>query len=508
MYVNIFIIEFSHINSILKMNIRVLFANKEIKMTEETKENKNPFTYERRNAWDCLADGERQLLEDYCASYKSYLSGAKTERLAHDLIIEEGAKFGYRNMDDVIASNESLKPGDTVYQSTGGRTIMLVKIGKRPLTDGLRIVGGHTDSPRLDVKPHPLNQACDMALMDTHYYGGVRKYQWVTIPLAMHATFVKKCGTAVNFNIGEDADDPIFMISDLLPHLAKDQNAKTLSTAITGEDLKVIVASEPVADKDAKDRIKQTVLNSLNEKYGLIEEDFVSADIQFVPAGPAREMGIDRSIIAGYGHDDRICAYAGAKALFDMDETPEFTSVVILCDKEEIGSVGRTGMNSNIFENEMAEILNAVEGSFCELRLKRTLRNSYMISADVTAVHDPIHPEVSSPRNESMISAGVNVKKYGGSGGKGGTTDAAPEFMAKIRRIFDNADVIWHAAEMGKIDHGGGGTIAQFMAKYGMEVIDCGTGVLNMHAPYELASKVDTYMTYKGYKAFLEDTEK
>ncbi|HIP76719.1 MAG TPA: aminopeptidase [Psychromonas hadalis] len=472
-----------------------------------SKDKKSALAYEAKNAWDNLVEGEREILETYCQHYMKFLSRAKTERLAHDAVVEEAELHGYRNMDDVIANKESLKTGDKVYMSTSGRTVMVVQIGKRPLEDGMRIIGGHTDAPRLDAKPNPLHEACDIALMDTHYYGGIRKYQWVTIPLSMFAVFVKKDGTRLNFNIGEDPKDPIFMISDLLPHLSKDHNKKPLNEAITGEDLKVIIGSEPVADKEASNRIKEHMLELLNEKYGLIEEDFISADIQFLPSGPARELGLDRAMIAGYGHDDRICSYAGAKALFDLTEIPEFTSCVILCDKEEIGSVGHTGMNSNIFENEMAELVNAVNGSFCGLTLKRAMRNSFMLSADVCAVHDPVHPEVSSPRNECMLSSGLNVSKYCGHAGKGGTTDASPEFMAKIRRIFDGAGVTWHVSELGKVDQGGGGTIAQFMAKYGMEVVDCGTGVLNMHAPYELASKVDTYMTYKGYKAFLEDKE-
>lgn len=467
---------------------------------------KQPFLYETKNAWLTLADGEREQLETYCRQYMDFLSAGKTERLAHDLLLEEAEGLGFRNLETINAKGEKLKAGDLVYRTTGGRTLCLFKVGKKPLVEGLRIVGAHLDAPRLDTKPHPLFEDSDMALMDTHYYGGIRKYQWVTIPLAMHAFIVKKDGTPVSFSIGEDPTDPVFMITDLLPHLAKDQNAKTLAQGITGEQLDVIVASIPVQDEDAKNGIKQKALEILNERYGIEEEDFVSADIQFVPAGPAREMGLDRGIIAGYGHDDRICSYAGAKALFDLDEAPEYTSAVILCDKEEIGSVGRTGMNSNLFENDFAELLDAC-GEFSELTLKRALRNSYMVSADVTAVHDPNFPEVSSPRNLTKLSDGLNVKKYGGSGGKGGTTDTSPEFMAKLRKIFDDANVAWHAAEMGKIDLGGGGTIAQFMARYGMEVVDCGTGVLNMHAPYELASKVDTYMTYKGYKAFLEDTE-
>ena len=477
-------------------------------MATKKKADKKPeLTHEYKEGWTGLSKTELKTLEKYCGDYIEFLSKAKTERRAHDYVVEEAISEGYRDMQDVIAKGDSLKPGDKVYMSTGGRTVMLVKVGKQSLDKGMRIVGGHTDSPRLDLKPNPLYEEGAMALMDTHYYGGVRKYQWVTIPLAMHAFFVQKDGTVVDFNIGEDPKDPIFMISDLLPHLAKDQNKKTLAEGITGEGLNVIVGSIPVDDKDAKNKIKQHVLELLNEKYGISEIDFVSADIQFVPAGPARELGLDRSIIAGYGHDDRICAYAGAKALFNQKETPEFTSVVILCDKEEIGSVGRTGMNSNIFENEMAELVAAVNGTFCELTMKRSMRNSFMISADVTNVADPNFPDVDSMNNKSNLSHGVAVKKYGGSGGKGGTTDASPEFMAKIRKIFDENEVVWHAAEMGKIDHGGGGTIAMFMARYGMEVVDIGTAILNMHAPYELASKLDTYMTYKAYAAFMMDSE-
>ncbi len=460
--------------------------------------------WKRESAWPRLSAADRRKLDDYCRDYMAFLSAAKTEREAHDLAVAELAAAGFVDL-AALPPGQVLAAGAKVYRSCRGKTLMAAVLGRRALTDGLHIVGGHTDAPRLDAKPNPLYEDGGMALLDTHYYGGIKKYQWVTLPLAIHGVFVKTDGTTVRFVVGEDPADPVFVITDLLPHLGKDQEKLSLAEGIKGEGLNVLVGSEPVADKDAKEKIKLYLLRWLWAKYGVAEEDFASAEIEIVPAGPARDLGLDRSMILGYGHDDRVCAYAALRALLALPRTPEYTAVVILCDKEEIGSVGATGMESTFFENTVADLIGRRAAGYAELDRRVCLERSRMISADVNVLHDPNYPDVSSPNNMALLNAGVAVSKYHGARGKSHSSEAGAEFMADIRRIFNDNHVAWQTGELGKVDQGGGGTIAMFLARYGMDVVDCGVGLLSMHAPWEVAGKLDIYMAFKGYEAFLAD---
>ncbi len=462
------------------------------------------YRWQRQNGWHKIDAAEGKLIDAYCRDYLSFLSAAKTEWEAHDIALDLAQKEGYVNIDDIPARTGSIKPGDRIYRTCGGKTLMLAKVGARPLTDGLHLVGGHTDAPRLDSKPNPLYEDGEMALLDTHYYGGIKKYQWVAMPLAIHGMVVRQDGTKVRIVVGEDPGDPVFVITDLLPHLAQEQSKKTMTEGVTGEGLNVLIGSVPIKDKDAKEAIKQNLLTILHDKYDISEEDLTSADIEIVPAGAGRELGFDRSMLLGYGHDDRVCAYAALRALLDLEETPEYSSIVLLCDKEEIGSVGATGMESVFFENSIAELIARSSEPYSDLLVRRSLEKSRMLSADVSALHDPNYPDVSSPNNNmAKLNGGVVMHKYGGSRGKSHSSEASAEFMAAVRRIFNEAGVLWQASELGKVDLGGGGTIAMFLARYGMDVIDCGVGLLSMHAPWEVAGKLDTYMAYKGYKAFL-----
>lgn len=464
-------------------------------------EKKSKFAIDKKNSWLLLDNEEESNVNKYSSEYIKFLSSAKTERKAHNLAVDLAKKKGYKYLNEY----EKLKSGDKVIISCMDRTVLFAHIGEKPLEEGLLIIGGHTDSPRLDTKPNPLYEDSDTAMFDTHYYGGIKKYQWVTIPLAIHATIIKPDGEKISFSIGENPEDPVFFISDLLPHLAKDQAKKSMAEGITGEGLNVTIASRPINDKDAKNKVKENVLKYLNERYGIIEEDLSSADIEIVPAGPAREAGFDKSMIIGYGHDDRICAYAGLRALIDTEEIPEKTSVVLLCDKEEIGSMGATGMDSFFFENSIAEIINLTEDNYSDIILRRCLSRSKMLSADVNSLHDPNYPDVSSPNNNmAKLGYGVVIQKYTGSRGKVHSSEASPEFTAFVKKIFNDNKVSWQTGELGKVDAGGGGTIALLMARYGMDVIDCGPGLISMHAPWEVCSKVDAYMAYKGYKAFLK----
>ncbi|MDD3695676.1 MAG: aminopeptidase [Lentisphaeria bacterium] len=466
--------------------------------------------WRREQGWDKLARGEEKKLERYCAEYIGFLSSAKTERLVHDHLLELALKAGFRDLVQVNAEGVKLKPGDQVYRSYGGKTIMLMRVGKKPLSEGLNLVGAHSDCPRLDAKPNPLYQDDDLLLLDTHYYGGIRKYQWVTIPLAIYGVIIKKNGEKVQVAIGDQPQDPVFVITDLLPHLEMEGEKKTLASGIPGEALNVLLGSRAAEDKEddkeakeAKDKVKLRVLRLLQERYGIEEEDLFSSELEIVPAGPARELGLDRSMILGYGHDDRVCAYAGARALLDSEAVPQRSQVALVCDKEEIGSYGATGMDSSFLENTVAELFEAC-GAYCGLNLRRALERSKMLSADVASLHDPGFPSVSSPNNMSRINCGLALTKYTGSRGKSGASDASAEFVAQVRKIFNDKQVHWQSCELGKVDVGGGGTIAHLMARHGMDVIDCGVGLLSMHAPWEVAGKLDTYMAYKGYKAFLE----
>ena len=451
--------------------------------------------------WDKYTGEKLDQVFAFSEDYKEFISKCKTERECVTEFIRLAEEKGYRDLATLIEEKEVLKPGDKVYANNAGKTLALFVIGSQPMEKGLRIIGAHVDSPRLDLKQNPLYEDSGLALFKTHYYGGVKKYQWVTLPLAIHGVVVKKDGSLVDVVIGEDEADPVVGITDLLIHLAADQMDKKLSKAIEGEDLNVSLGSIPVGDKEDKARVKKNILRLLNEKYGIDEEDFVSAELEVVPAGKARDYGLDRSMVMGYGHDDRVCAYTSFKALMDM-ENPDKTCVALMVDKEEIGSVGATGMTSRFFENTMAEIMN-LTGDYSELKLRRCLANSKMLSGDVSVAHDPNHPSVTEPRNTAYLGKGMTFNKYTGVRGKSGSNDANPEFMAQLRAIMEKHDVMWQTSELGKVDQGGGGTIAYILAEYGMDVIDCGVALHNMHAPWEVASKADIYETMRGYRAFL-----
>ncbi len=459
--------------------------------------------FSQENGWLKISKSEHKQIYSFCDGYRNFLSDVKTERQANRKGIDLAEENGFRNLSEFIDKKKKLSSGDKIYVTISSKTLILVTIGKNNLETGMRIIGGHTDSPRLDLKPRPLYEDGQMSLLDTHYYGGIKKYQWVTIPLALHGVVNKKNGEQIAISIGEAPDDPVFNITDLLPHLGKDQAEKKLSEGISGEGLNVLFSSIPKNDKDAKEKIKLNAMELLFQSYRITEEDLISAELELVPAGSARDSGIDRSMILGYGQDDRVSVYTGLLALLDQKEIPAATSVCILTDKEEIGSVGSTGMYSFLFENVIAEIINLTTDNYSDLTLRRCLKNSKMLSADVNALHDPNYPEVSSPNdNMAKLNHGLILTKYVGARGKSGSNDAHAEYLAELRKLFDDANVIWQTGEIGKVDQGGGGTIAFMMARYEMDVVDCGIGLLSMHAPWETAGKLDIYMAYKGYKAF------
>ena len=454
----------------------------------------------KKNAWLKYDINGKQEVFNFCEGYKNYLSVGKTERECIQEAIRLAEEKGYRNLDEIIKNNETLKAGDKVYSNNKDKSLALYLIGKGSIENGMRIIGSHVDSPRLDLKQNPLYEDSDLALMDTHYYGGVKKYQWVALPLALHGIVVKKDGTKINVVIGEDDNDPVLGISDLLIHLSAEQLQKKANEVIAGEDLNVLVGNIPLEGKE-KEAVKENILVLLKDKYDFEEEDFISAEFEIVPAGKARDLGLDKSMVMGYGQDDRICAYTSLMALLEV-ESVEKTSVILLVDKEEVGSIGATGMHSRFFENSLAEVMDRM-GQYSELKLKRALQNSLMLSADVTAAFDPNYPGVCEKKNTAYFGRGLVFSKYTGARGKSGCNDANPEFVAWLRKIMDKNHVAYQTAELGKVDQGGGGTIAYILAQYNMEVIDCGVALQNMHAPWEVSSKVDIYETKNGYKAFL-----
>lgn len=464
---------------------------------------KNPLVKNYEYAWEKYSAEDLEKVFELNDRYIDFMSKCKTERECITEFVQIAEKEGYKNLEDIIKASGKLKAGDKIYANCMGKTLAMFVIGSETMERGLRILGAHVDSPRLDLKQNPLYEDTDLALLETHYYGGVKKYQWVTIPLAIHGVFVKKDGTIVNVVIGEDDNDPVVGISDLLVHLAADQLEKKLAKGIEGEDLNVLVGSIPVKDKDMKNRVKQNILELLNEKYDINEEDFVSAELEVVPAGRARHYGLDKSMVMAYGHDDRVCAYTSFEAMLKVNN-PTKTCVTLLVDKEEIGSVGATGMQSKFFENTVAEVMELVEG-FNELRFRRTLSNSKMLSSDVSAAFDPNYPSVMEKRNSAYFGKGVVFNKYTGARGKSGSNDANAEYVGEIRAVMEKHNVSWQTAELGKVDQGGGGTIAYILAQYGMEVIDCGVAVQNMHAPWEVVSKADVYETLMAYSAFLKE---
>lgn len=455
-------------------------------------------TYSKKNGFSVLNNSEKDKVFEFCEEYRKFITESKTEREFCELSYKLLEKEGFVPLEN----KTELKPGDKVYAVNRGKGVFAAVIGKKPLSEGINLVGAHIDSPRLDLKPNPLYEDNGMAFFKTHYYGGIKKFQWLTIPLSIHGVIVKKDGTQIKVNIGEEEGDPIFCISDILPHLGQEQAKKTMADAISGEMLNVILGNIEADDTD-KEKVKYNILKYLNSKYDITEADLLSSEIEVVPAFPARDLGFDRSMIAGYGHDDRVCAYTGLRGLLDI-AIPDKTSVCLLVDKEEIGSMGCTGMQSRYFENIMAKLCMLRDKQTTDFYLREVLSNSSCLSADVGAAYDPNFPETCEKNNTAFINNGLLLTKYTGSRGKGGASDASAEFVAKIRNIFEENNVLWQIGELGKVDAGGGGTIAQFVANLDMDVIDCGVALLSMHSPYEIAGKADIYMAYKGYKAFYE----
>lgn len=448
-----------------------------------------------KNAWEKYANNASDLYV-FCEEYKDFISAAKTERLCVSESEKLAIEKGFVNINCV----SELKPGDKIYSINKNKNICLFIIGKKNITEGLRVLGAHIDSPRLDVKQNPLYEKDGFALLDTHYYGGIKKYQWVTVPLALYGVVIKKDGTTINIAIGDKENDPIFGVNDLLVHLSGDQLKKPASNVIEGENLDVTFGSMPLTTEE-KATVKENIINILLSKYNIEEEDFLSAELQFVPAGKARDYGIDNSMIAGYGHDDRVCAYTSLRALLDI-ENPEYTSCAILVDKEEVGSIGATGAHSLYFENTILHLLS-INKEDTLFNLRKALTNTKMLSSDVSAAVDPLFPGVNDPNNSAFLGKGVVFNKFTGSRGKSGCNDANPEYIAWLRQLMDENGVYFQTSELGKVDQGGGGTIAYILGNYNMNVIDCGIAVLNMHAPWEIVSKVDVYETYNAYKTFL-----
>ncbi len=464
---------------------------------------------ENKNAWQKYPEGEdRKKVMDFAEDYRKFISKCKTERECVREFEALARQAGFCDLKERIADGAQIKAGDKVYVNHMGKAMALFVIGQQGLERGMNILGAHIDSPRLDLKQVPLYEDTEMAMFDTHYYGGVKKYQWVTLPLAIHGVFAKKDGTVTNINIGDAPTDPVFGVSDLLIHLSAEQLDKKAAKVIEGEKLDLLIGSIPMEkkekeEKEPEDTVKENILRILKEKYDVEEEDFLSAEIEVVPAGEARDYGLDGSMIMGYGHDDRVCAYPSFQAILELKD-PVTTGVCLLVDKEEVGSMGATGMHSRFFEDTVAELLNLM-GDFSELSLRRAMRNSRMLSSDVSAAFDPNYPEVTEKRNAAYFGKGLVFNKYTGSRGKSGSNDANAEYMAKIRSILDGRNITFQTSELGKVDQGGGGTIAYILANYGMQVIDSGVAVLNMHAPWEIISKVDLYEALLGYQAFLEE---
>lgn len=469
---------------------------------------KGALSMERRNAWKVYDQTELEKLDKINETYKNCLDDGKTERECITLAVKKAEAAGYKNLKELQKERVKLKAGDKVYAVCMDKSIALFIIGQEPLENGMNILGAHIDSPRIDVKQNPLYENEELAYLDTHYYGGIKKYQWVTLPLAIHGVIAKKDGTIVPVSIGDEEEDPVFVITDLLVHLASKQLEKKGSVVVEGEKLDLLIGSRPLEqdpslDQEEKEAVKANVMELLKKYYDMEEEDFLSAELEIVPAGKARDCGLDRSMVLAYGQDDRVCAFTSLFAILDTPQVAR-TGCCILVDKEEIGSVGATGMHSRFFENVVAELVAMTDGE-SELKVRRALQNSRMLSSDVSAAYDPMYADVFEKRSSAFFGKGLVFNKFTGSRGKSGSNDANAEYLAKIRGVMDDADVSYQFAELGKVDAGGGGTIAYIMANYGMEVIDSGVAVLSMHAPWEVTSKADVYEAYKGYVAFLKN---
>jgi len=454
------------------------------------------------NAWEVIDDDEKDQCFELCESYKSFLNVSKTERESANEILRLALDNGYESIDEYLSGALTLGKGSKIYAMNRDKSILLFHIGDRPIKDGIHIVGTHIDAPRIDLKPFPLYEDSNLAFFKTHYYGGIKKYQWTTTPLALHGVVINKKGEKINVVIGEDESDPVLIITDLLIHLAKDQNKKNLAEGISAEDLNVLVGQMPFGDDTIKEKVKFNVLYLLNQKYGLREEDFLTAEFELVPAGKARDLGFDRSMITAYAHDDRVCSYTGARAILDLTDV-RVTACGMFMDKEEVGSQGNTGSQSRFFENVLAELIALQEGTYNDLMLKRCLTATEVLSGDVGAAFDPNYASAYEKQNSAFIGRGLQLVKYTGSRGKAGCNDANAEFLSSVRDIFEENKVIWQIGELGKVDQGGGGTIAFILANANANVVDCGIPVLSMHSPSEIVSKVDVYMAYKGYHAFL-----
>ena len=462
---------------------------------------------ERKNAWTTYDEKDLQALEDVSKGYRAYLDGGKTERECVKETVAQAREAGYIDLAEAVAAGKKLKAGDKVYVNCMGKAVMLFHLGKAPLEKGINIVGAHIDSPRIDIKQNPFYEDTSLAYADTHYYGGIKKFHWVARALALHGVVAKKDGTVVEIVIGEAEDDPVVGISDLLIHLAGEQMAKKAAEAISGENLDIILCGKPLVGEE-KDAVKAGLLKILADKYGIEEEDMLSAEIEAVPAGRTRDFGLDRSMLLGYGHDDRVCAYASLRAILSLEAEPEYTCCCLLADKEEIGSVGATGMQAHYFENAMAELVNLTYDQYSELTLRRALAACRMLSCDVSAGFDPLYASAFEKKNAAILGSGVCYNKFTGARGKSGSNDANAEFIGRLRKIMDDNGVNWQTAELGKVDVGGGGTIAYICALYGMEVIDSGVPVLSMHAPQEIINKADLYEAVKAYSAFMRQAGK
>ena len=461
-------------------------------MSDSNKALKEKLLSSRKNGFDRVDAAELEQMEAYCKEYMTFLDAGKTERLCAAETVRLAEQAGYKP----LVRGQALKAGDKVYVCNRGKSVLLAHIGSKPMSEGAQIAAAHIDSPRLDLKPNPLYEDNELAYFKTHYYGGIRKYQWVTIPMELHGVVALTDGTTVTVNIGGDEGDPKLVITDLLPHLGQEQSKKPLAEGIVGEQLNLLLGSKPIGDDEGSDRVKLAVMQLLNEKYGITEDDFTSAELEAVPAVKATEIGLDRSMIGSYGHDDRVCGYAALKALLDLDKTPAKTAVCVLADKEEIGSLGVTGMQSAAFDIFMSDLCDSQGAA-----LKACYENAFCLSADVTAAYDPNFAEAYEVRNSAFLNYGVCLSKYTGARGKSGASDASAEVVGKVRRIFEENQVIWQLAELGKTDQGGGGTVACYMANRNIDTIDAGVPVLSMHAPFETTAKLDCYMTYKAMKA-------
>ncbi len=455
--------------------------------------------FKAKNIWE---EVDHSLIMDYGKRYMDFLDKAKTERLAVKEVVRLSKQHGFVDYNDIMKRG-SIKAGDKIIYNHKGKSAVLFVVGKKPIEEGMNIIGAHIDSPRLDIKQNPLYEDTNVALLKTHYYGGVKKYQWTTIPLALHGVVFTKGGKCVEISFGESDDEPVLYINDLLIHLSADQMEKKANKVIEAEQLNIVVGQIPLKteDKEVKSKVKENILKILEEKYGISERDFATAELEIVPAGKSRSVGFDSSFIAGHGHDDRVCSYAGVEAIFNVEDV-EKSAVCLLTDKEEVGSMGNTGMQSRFFENMVANLIS-LQGDYNDLKIRRAIENSQVLSADVNAAFDPTFPEVMEKLNAAKVAQGVTISKYTGSRGKSGSNDANAEFLSELRMLFDKNDVIWQTGELGKGDQGGGGTIAYILANLGAEVVDCGTSMHSMHAPIELVSKADAYMTMKAYNVFL-----